>query len=414
MASDAWACGLCMQRNPPTSDHCVTCSRPRDWQPRGGVAAAAAAAPAPATAGGAREAEYHSSVGASPGRLAGVVTSAARQAHAEDTQHLALRMRASGDSATGLMAHASGDTATGIMAHHDASASTAVGCSELTRPNHLSATPGHHYIHPLSLLGATFQLILWAIVGLVAFVVALLRPFRLLRADEQLRVRHQTGISVTNGPGLKFVSPLASATVVKAEILGAFDYVRIKSTLDGSERTENGPRLLFLGAYEHIEGRGQGVCLNSEQYVRIYDRHTGETRIRRGPCVWMPGPREEGTVGTGVRLNSTGYIIVHNKLTGERRVDRGPCMWFPGPHDEWREGSSVWLSSTEYVVVQDTFSGERRVDRGPCAWFPGPHDEWERGTAISLTATQYITVVDKFRGSFRSILAGNFFIRCLV
>ena len=57
--------------------------------------------------------------------------------------------------------------------------------------------------------------------------------------------------------------------------------VRVRDTMDGSERAVHGPRqgfevycmaperLFFLGPYERLEGAGQGVSLTSMQYVLI-------------------------------------------------------------------------------------------------------------------------------------------------
>eukprot|EP00435_Cladocopium_sp_Y103_P067008 s87_g29.t1 len=222
--------------------------------------------------------------------------------------------------------------------------------------------------------------------------MTLMCPVRFLRMDEQLRVQHLTTVTVINGylfalrffcgillqiehfesllnvlecPGLVWINPFKTYSIAKAITLGVLDYVRVRDTMDGSERA---------------------------------DKQTGERRVQRGPLVWIPGPREEGKVLAGVRLNSTEYVSVEDTLTGARRVEKGPCIWFPGPYEEWEQGSGVWLSSTEYVTVQNTFSGERRVDKGPCVWFPGPYDQWTKGTSTSLTCTQYITVVNKLTG----------------
>lgn len=234
---------------------------------------------------------------------------------------------------------------------------------------------------------------------LLQILMTMMCPVRFLRMDEQLRVQHLTTITVVNGPGLVWINPFKSYHITKAVTLGVLDYVRVRDTMDGSERAVRGPRLFFLGPYEKLEGAGQGVSLTSMQYVLIQDKQTGERKVQRGPLIWIPGPREEGKVMNGVRLNSTEYVSVEDSLTGARRVEKGPCIWFPGPYEEWEQGSGVWLSSTEFVTVQDTLSGDKRVDKGPCVWFPGPYDQWTKGASASLTCTQYITVVNKLTGA---------------
>lgn len=232
--------------------------------------------------------------------------------------------------------------------------------------------------------------------ALVCFIA--LWPVRFLRRDEQLRVRHLVEVTVVNGPGLKLVNPFKACTIVQAETLGMLDYVKLRSTLDGSERVVGGPLLLFLGPYEQVQSRGQGVSLGGTQYVIIEDTQSGQRRVQRGPLMWTPGPREEGKVRNGVKLSSTEYVSVQDTVTGLCRIDKGPCVWFPGPYDEWKQGNSIWLNSTEYVIVQNKSTGEKRVDRGPCTWFPGPSDEWQQGASLSLSRTQYITVIDGLTG----------------
>merc|ERR1711971_692997 len=95
-----------------------------------------------------------------------------------------------------------------------------------------------------------------------------------LSKDEQLRIQYMTDLVVLNGPGLHFLMPFTyrSAQVVKAETLGTTDYVKVKDTIEGSERIEKGPKLFFLGAYEKIEGsKLSGLSLSDTEYVLIED-----------------------------------------------------------------------------------------------------------------------------------------------
>lgn len=234
--------------------------------------------------------------------------------------------------------------------------------------------------------------------SLVAVFILKLRLLRVLRADEQLRVQSSTGMSVRNGPGFKFVSPFETVTLMKAETIGILDYIKIRDTMHGSERVAVGPNLLFLGPYEQVTHRGHGVTLSSIQYVVITNAQTGEKRVQKGPCTWIPGAGEEGEVGIGVSVSSTEYLLVEDKETGERKVERGPRMWIPGPTESATKGCGVALSSAEYVVASDKLTGAARVDRGPCMWFPGPHEEWTKGTSISLSNTRYLTVLNRSTG----------------
>lgn len=250
-----------------------------------------------------------------------------------------------------------------------------------------------------------------------------------------------TDVQVCNGPRLKLLIPFTyrSTKIVKAETLGTTDYAKLKDTVDGSERIERGPKLLFLSAYEQIETKGQGISLSSTEYVTIQDKSSGKLSIKRGPCVWFPEAQEVGTKGAGISLSNTEYVLVEDNLSGERRVERGPKVWFPEPLEKgtkqsaislssteyvlitnketgekniakgpqvwfpsaWETGdkdSGVSLSSTEYVRVEDKLTGEKSIAKGPSVWFPGPQEEGQKGSAISLTSTEYIFVEDKLTG----------------
>merc|ERR1719254_299863 len=92
-----------------------------------------------------------------------------------------------------------------------------------------------------------------------------------LGKDEQLRIQTMTDLIVVNGPAMKVLLPFTyrSAVVKKAVTLGTTDYVKVKDSLQGSERIERGPKMLFLGGYEEIVNNGKGISLGSTEYVLI-------------------------------------------------------------------------------------------------------------------------------------------------
>jgi len=233
------------------------------------------------------------------------------------------------------------------------------------------------------------------------------RCTRFLGKDEQLRVQKFTELVVVNGPGLKFLAPFSyrSAEVVKAETLGTMDYAKVVDTVEGSERIERGPKLLFLGPYERVETQGAGISLTSMEYVRAVDKQTGEKVIQKGPGVWFPAPQEEGAKSAAVSLGSTEYVLVEDKSTGRTRVEPGPCVWFPGPNDEFEKKKGISLGSTEYVLVENRVSGEKHIRKGPCVWFPAPQEQGRAGSGISLSSTEFIVVEDKLSGE-KSMVRG--------
>jgi hypothetical protein len=223
-----------------------------------------------------------------------------------------------------------------------------------------------------------------------------------LGKDEQLRVEGFTEVQTVNGPGIKILNPLGyrSAEVLKAVNLGVIDYVKLKDDSDGSERIVQGPKLLFLGPYEKVVIKAEGICLNNVEYVLVQDKLSGERSVVKGPCVWFPRTaQEEGSKGNGLSLTSTDYVLVTNSLTGTKDVVKGPCVWFPGPQESGRKGSGISLSKTEFIFITDELSGEKRTLRGPCVWFPSAYESAsEKKTATSLQDDEYVIVKDAATG----------------
>lgn len=255
------------------------------------------------------------------------------------------------------------------------------------------------------------MLIVQAVLGISILTLLLLATFqrcmKFLGKDEQLKVQGMTDLVVHNGPGMKFLIPFTyrSAKVVKAQTLGTTDYVKVKDAVEGSERVERGPKLLFLGAYEEIVTKGQGISLGSTDYVMIEDRSSGELCTKKGPGVWFPGPQEVGTKAAGISLSNTEYVVIEDKLSGEKRVEKGPQVFFPEPLEKAVKGSALSLSSTEYVLITDKQSGEKRVETGPRIWFPTAWETGSQNSGISLSSTEYVLVVNKLSGE-RSIVKG--------
>lgn len=89
------------------------------------------------------------------------------------------------------------------------------------------------------------------------------------------------------------------------------DYVKVRHIVEGKERIEKGPKfnglqrngmeingnhrlfwnvivgpqLLFLGPYEQVVERSQGLSLGSTEYALVKDLLSGERRVIKGPCM---------------------------------------------------------------------------------------------------------------------------------
>lgn len=379
-----WTCKLCTQRNPADVARCSTCGRDKNWSPT----------PSPA-----------------PSVCSDDIRSPPRTNRSPETARSDRRSDLSRSNGRGEPEPYRRNQTTGL-AYVSMGSGLPVGAAQ--EKSMVNIQPynagtvgeiqaGRETAQQAYVGDSLFDWLTW----FINFFCVLIWPFRILRHDQQLRVQHFSHISVTNGPGFQFVNPCKPHSIVQAETLGPMDYVRIRNELDASERAARGPMLLFLGPYERVHVRGQGISLTNTQYVIIQDKNTGERRVERGPMVWIPKPREEGYVHNAIKLSSNEYVTVQDGLTGVKRIDKGPTIWFPGAHEEYEKNFSIWLDSTEYIAAQDMMNGTMRIDKGPLSWFPGPYDTWEKGTSVRLTSTQYIIVFNKSTGTLRTVPGPN-------
>lgn len=255
-----------------------------------------------------------------------------------------------------------------------------------------------------------------ALLGLcgAALIALCMRVLHFLGEDEQLRVEGLTGTTVKNGPGLQVLNPFTykSCKTVKAESLSTRDYVIVRDTMNGSERTEKGPKLLFLGSYEQVVRKDEGMSLSNTEYVIVEDRLSGGKRVVQGPCMWFPEPHEKATKGVAVSLSRTEYIVVEDKLTGEKALCKGPCIWIPKPYDSASSKmTAIALQEDEYIRLKDCSSGKRWVQKGKALVFPEPTWKVEGSDnridskvrkAWSLKAYEYVRLVDSVTGKVTS------------
>lgn len=235
------------------------------------------------------------------------------------------------------------------------------------------------------------------------------RGIRCLGQDEQLRVVHFTDTTAHNGPGMKLINPFGyrSAEVVKAEILGTMDYVKIIDIVTAAERIERGPRLLFLGPHEKASSRGRGTSLGNADCILVEDQMSGEKRVVTGPCVWFPQPHESILPCSSVSMNRTEYIVVEDGLSGNLSIVKGPRVWFPGPYDRpSAKKTAITLQDDDYVRLRDTACGQRWVMKGKALLFLEPTWQIEDAgpsksgvkKAWVLKAHEYIRLLDVTTG----------------
>jgi hypothetical protein len=190
-----------------------------------------------------------------------------------------------------------------------------------------------------------------------------------------------------------------SAVVVKVDMLATLDYAVVLDTVNGVERVQCGPALLFLGPHEKVNTKGQGTSLSTGEYLLVEDKLSCQKKVVKGPCVWFPGPHDVSQKGASLALSKTEYVKVEDKISGEKHVVRGPCIWYPGPHESGKKGASVNLNVTEYIIVEDTLTGVMTTVKGPCVWFPGPYDSPSaKQAAISSQEDEYVRLKDVSSG----------------
>lgn len=259
-------------------------------------------------------------------------------------------------------------------------------------------------------VGFIVGLVLLAGLGVVGMALGQ-RAVIFLGKDDQLLVEGFTGTMVFDGPGTKILNPFGYrlATVRKALTLSATEYAKITDIVDGSERIERGPQLLFLKAYDKVDSQSSAHSLSNTEYVLVQDELTGSRSIVKGPVMWFPGPHDAVQKGTATQLSKTDYIIVEDTSTAKKSVVKGPCVWFPGPQEKKVvEACAIALEENQYVRLKDTATGARWVQRGKALVFLEPtwtvegqapsKSKIAAKSAWSLKAYEYVRLFDSVTG----------------
>lgn len=254
-----------------------------------------------------------------------------------------------------------------------------------------------------------FYLLPGIICIVVAAILAVLSSMRFLGKDEQLRVVRFTETTVHNGPCTIMLYPLTyrSATTVKATSLGNMDYLKVKDTVGGGVRVEQGPQLVFLGAYDQVERHGTAVTLSKTEYIVVEDQQSGDSHTVKGPTVWVPKEYENASSKrTAIVLQEDEYVRIADTATGQRKVVRGKDLVFLEPTQRMDGGMrKAWtLQAHEYVRLLDTITGKITVHKGESTVFPTPYEEPSDGdkmAAIELKVDEYVKIMDQTSGKIR-------------
>ena len=236
-----------------------------------------------------------------------------------------------------------------------------------------------------------------------------------LQPNEQLVLKHPSGIETRNGPGAKWYVPIITkATKRFGTKLDDLSYVVVKNELTGLEFTVAGPQLYFLNPHEVAGELKRKIVLEKHEYVRLLDAKSGQQRLIKGPAKVVPDPFESivnDRQQEAVRLSKLQYVVVTDSLTGNRRVVTGPQLFFPDTYETVDHISeAIELSKRQYVKVTETQTGLQRVVSGPTLFFPDAYETvGKTSKAIELSKLQYVQVTETLTGAQRVVSGPTLF-----
>jgi len=222
------------------------------------------------------------------------------------------------------------------------------------------------------------------VVGAAVIIWMLLRQVKFVGKDEQLFIHGLTDVEVKNGPGT-FLLPILhkSSHVQKATTLDPVEYQVVTNSLDGKKRVEVGPQLLFLRAYDELDGEKKtAISLKATEFVRLLDCQTGQVRVEAGEQgKIIPGPYEKFVDKEGVRsaiaLKCHEYVRIEDKQTGSTRVERGEQLVFLTGHEEivGKVSKAVEIDEETAVLVRNKREGHQRLVTEQQVFVPSSDEE---------------------------------------
>jgi len=216
-------------------------------------------------------------------------------------------------------------------------------------------------------------------VGLGAFIgfIILMCSIKTLGPEEQVVIDGPGGKYVLDGPDVVVIAPGRKTEYRQATRLGPREYAVIKNTRSGLISHEEGPKLLWLGAYDIREATKSKIVLQLQEYTRLVSA-TGFERVIVGPQVLVPAPLEKSPNGTesAIVVTAETTVLALNKTTGWKRLITELGVFTPQPYERILEvRTATLLSPKEYALVKDTFTGKHRHEVGPQLLKIGAYDK---------------------------------------
>jgi len=254
---------------------------------------------------------------------------------------------------------------------------------------------------------------LFSLGAFIGFIV-LMCSIHTLGPEEQVVIEGPDGKYVRNGPKQVVLSPSRKKTFRDATRLGPREYAVVKHSRSGVVRHEEGPKLLWLEAYDELVAVKSKIVLQLQEYTRLVDSTTGAERVVVGPEVLIPAPLEAAPNGTesAIVLSADITVLTMNKTTGMLLLITKEGVFTPKPYEIILEvRQATLLSPREYALVKNNLNGQFRHEAGPQLLKIGAYDNLiSVNTKVVLEKDQFVVLKDAKTGAQRVVKGPTAFI----
>lgn len=253
--------------------------------------------------------------------------------------------------------------------------------------------------------GCCGLLCLGSLIGLIV----LLCSIHTLGPEEQVIIEGGDGKYVRNGPQTVVLSPSRKKTFRDATRLGPREYAVVKHSREGKIRHEEGPKLLWLEAYDELVVTKKKIVLQLQEYTRLIDSDTGAERVVVGPEILIPRPLEKAPNGTeqAIVLSSEMTVLTLNKSSGLKILITEEGVFTPQPYQVILETRyATLLTPKQYALVEHGLSAKKRHEQGPKLLKLGAYDKLLHvKDRVVLMKDQYI-VFKNVKGGTQRVIRG--------
>jgi hypothetical protein len=255
-----------------------------------------------------------------------------------------------------------------------------------------------------AMLGCGGFVCLWIVIILITIFASI----RAMGPTDQIVVHGPQGKYTINGPRDTIVHPFRKKEERKATRVTERQYVVVKNARSGLVRHEEGPQLLFLGAWDELVEVKPKITLQQRGYMRLVDELTGYERIVKGPRIFVPMPLESSPNGTeaGITISAGKSVLTLNKTLGVRQLHITDGMFIPGPYEEVIEvRPPIVIAPMEYCIMKDLRTGDMRVASGPMQLKLGAYEQLvgTKREKIMLQKDEFVRLVDGMTGIERIV-----------